>query len=112
MKRRIKKADVQFLSLCRRGMNQMPCLFKSDAGDSGVGTIELSCLHKYDEAKGELLFVAYAPELRDGEGDIADAAVIKEMAYSHARNGARLDVRHNLKPLEPKDAFMAESFII
>ena len=110
--RRIKKADVKFLSLCKRGMNQMPCLFKSDAGDPGVGTIELACLHKFDQNSGELLFVAYAPELRDAEGDIASAEVIKEMAYTHARNGARLDVRHDLKQLETKDAYVAQSFVI
>lgn len=108
MRRRIRKAEIKFLSLCPRGKNKMQVLYKADDGQ-----VEFQCLVKDDNIEqGELLACVYAPEHRDSEGDIASSEVIKEMAYSHARNGAQLDIRHDGKPLKKEDAFVAENFLI
>lgn len=108
-KRRLKKVDISFISLCPRGANQMPVIYKED------GTFELSSLVKElgnFEEKGELLNVVYVPETTDAQGDIADAEVVKEAAYSYMLNGAEVDLRHDTKALSKEDAFVAESFII
>lgn len=107
--RRIVSAKIKFLSLVPRGANQLPVIYKSDDG------VELSSLVKasdnFDE-KGELLSVVYAPELRDSQGDIASADVIKEAMYSAAKDGFDLDIRHDGKALSKDDAYVAESFIV
>jgi len=38
--------------------------------------------------------------------------VIKEMAYSFQKNGGKIDIRHNEKPLTIEQAYVAETFII
>ena len=107
--RRITKARIKFLSLCPKGANRLPVLYKED------GAFEIQSIVKatdsFDE-KGELLCVVYAPELRDSQGDIADANVIKEMMYAAAKEGMALDVRHDGKALSKEQAFVAESFIV
>ena len=107
--RRIKKANIRFISLCQKGANKLGVLYKSD------GSIEFSTLFKasdtFDE-HGELTAVVYAPEHRDSQGDIASADVIKEAAYDFISNGANIDINHNGKPLKREQARVAESFII
>jgi hypothetical protein len=104
--RRIKKAKIKAVSLVRRGANLMPVLYKD-----AEGIAEFATLSKVG-SDGLLTTVVYPPEYRDGHGDIADAAVVKEMAYSHAREGYVLDVFHDGKALKREEAFVAESFII
>ena len=104
-KRRIKKARIKFISLVPAGANQMPVLYKED------GQVELQSLVKATD-DGELLAVVYAPERSDSQGDIANAEVIKEMAYDAMKKGVEIDVRHDLKPLPKDKAFVAESFLI
>lgn len=108
-KRRLKKVDISFVSLCPRGANQMPVIYKED------GSFEINSLVKaaddFDE-KGELLTVVYVPEKVDSQGDIASKEVVKECAYTHMRNGADIDIRHDTKALSKDDVFVAESFII
>lgn len=104
--RRIKQARIKFISLCPAGANQLPVIYKAD------DQVELATLSKMDEEAGEIHAVVYAPELRDAQGDIADASVIKEMAYDFAREGGSVDIRHDNKPVEKDRAFVAESFII
>ena len=105
-KRRIKKARIKFISLVPAGANQMPVLYKED------GQVELQCLVKAIDDKGELLNVIYAPERTDSQGDIADADVIKAMSYEGMRQGLEIDVRHDLKPLPKDKVFIAESFLV
>lgn len=109
--RRLKAAKIRFLSLCERGKNLFPVIFKSD------DSFELQTLVKDDdlEARGELTAVVYAPEVRDAEGDIASPDVIKQMAYDFmkdTREGTGIDIRHNEKALPKEQAYVAESFII
>lgn len=105
-RRRIKKAEIKFVSLCVRGANTLPVLYKSDDN-----TVEMQTLSKLSE-DGLLTAVVYAPDLRDSQGDIADAEVVKGMAYSYIKNGAKLDIIHDGKPVPSEKAFVAESFLI
>lgn len=104
--RRILNAEVKLLSLVPRGANKLPVLYKSD------GCVEFQPISKWNDEKGELLSVVYAPELRDSQGDIASADVIRKMAHSFARNGANLDIKHDGVLLSKKQCYVAESFII
>lgn len=105
MPRRIKKAKIDFISLVPLGANRMPVIYKDD------GAVEIDTISRMDE-KGELLAVVYAPEVRDTQGDIASAEVIKEMAYDFIANGAKIDIRHDGKAVGKTRARIAESFIV
>lgn len=106
MPRRIKKARIEFISLVPAGANKMPVIYKSD------GSIVFDSLTKASEDLGELLNVVYAPEHRDSQGDIADAAVIKDAAYDAAMRGLNIDIRHDGKAVPREKAFLAENFIV
>jgi len=109
-KHRVLKARVKFLSLVKKGANKMPVLYK----DEGASLVEYKTLMKATDGEdaGELLTVTFAPEYRDSDQTIASAEVIKEMAYSHAESGFKLDLFHDGEALTPAQAFVAESFII
>lgn len=104
--RKIKKAKISFISLCPKGMNQMPVLFKED------GTVRFDTLVKGDASEGELTAVVYVPDRPDKEGDFAPRKVIKEMAYEYLRDHRKLDLRHDGKALRPEQAYVAQNFII
>ena len=109
MPRRIRKANISFISLVPKGANRINALYKDD------GSIEIQTVYKaaptFDE-QGELLAVVYAPELRDSQGDIADASVVKQMAHDFIANGAKVDIRHDGKSVPSDKARVAESFIV
>lgn len=104
-RRRLKKVEVRFLSLCNRGANALPVLYKGD------DTVELQTMCKMSD-EGMLTAVAYAPDIRDNQGDIADAEVVKGMAHSFMMNGAKLDIMHDFKAVPKDKAHVVESFII
>lgn len=106
MPRRIKKANITFISLVPKGANKIAPIFKDD------GSVEVRTLSKLDDEKGELTAVVYAPELRDSQGDIADAEVVKDMAHEFIANGASIDIRHDGKAVSREKARVAESFIV
>lgn len=106
MRRRIKSAQVKFISLVPRGANKLPVLYKS-----ADATCEFQALTKLGDS-GELLAVVYAPEVRDSQGDIASAEVIKAMAYGAAKDGVEIDLRHDGQPIGKDRAFIAEKFIV
>lgn len=109
MPRRILKAKINFLSLCPRGANQLPTILKAD------DTFDIQTLVKANgdfDVRGELLNVVYAPELRDSQGDIASAEVIKDAMYEAAKSGMNIDIRHNNVAVAKDKAYIAESFIV
>jgi len=112
MRRRITKVKaISFLSLVPQGANHFPVLYKEASQEN----LELNLLSKAGEKfeeQGLVVALAYAPENRDTQGDIASAEVVKEMAYSFAKNGMNLDIRHNEKPVGRDKAHVAESFIV
>lgn len=111
-KKRIKKARIDFISLCPRGKNYLPVLYKED--DSVAIQAETILVKASEEQieKGEVLALVYVPEKVDADGELASAEVIKEMAYSHAKNGSKLDIRHDNTPIAKEAAFTAETFIV
>jgi hypothetical protein len=106
MRRRLKKANITFVSLVDAGANRLPVIYKAEGS-----TIELQTLSKMVE-EGEITAVVYAPELRDSQGDIADAAVIKDAAYGFMAKGAAMDIMHDGKKLSAADAFVAQTFLV
>lgn len=109
-KRRLTKADIKFISLCPRGANRLPVIYKSEDKTVDFDTI-CKASEKFDD-NGELTAIVYVPEFRDSEGDIASAVVIKEAMYEAARNGLNIDIRHNNVAVKKTDAFIAENFLI
>lgn len=107
--RRIKKAHINRIALVPRGANQLPVLYKSDEQ-----RVSISTLIKDDiDSRGEITAIVYAPEMRDSQGDIASAEVIKEMSYEFSRSGlGDVDLRHDDKPVTKEQAFVAETFIV
>lgn len=109
-RRRIKRAKVTHISLVPRGANRLPVIFKEDDD-----TFDIELLMKAAEdfqEKGELTAIVYAPEQRDSQGDIASAEVIKEAMYDAARDGIKIDMRHDGVTVAKSQAFVAESFIV
>ena len=87
----------------------MPVIYKAD------GAFDMEMLLKAAddfEDKGEVLGVVYAPEARDTQGDIASAAVIKELMYDAAQRGEDIDVMHDGKALAKEQIFVAERFLV
>jgi len=112
MNRRIRKLNVRFISLVPKGANGFATIFKEGASrDEGTFATEL-LIKGFDDERGELTAVVYAPEIRDSQKDIASAEVIKEGMYEAAKAGFDIDIRHNENPVSKADAFVAESFII
>jgi hypothetical protein len=110
--KRILKARIDWLSLCPRGKNLMPVLYKED----GTVGVEAQCVlvksSEESRERGEILAAVYVPEVPDSEGDFASAEIVKDMAYDFAKNGHKLDLRHDETPLTKDQAFVAESFVI
>jgi hypothetical protein len=106
-RRRIKRGTITHVSLCRRAMNQLPVLMKS--GDR----VQIDLLTKMD---GDLLHaLVYVPEENgavDFEGDVAPAAVIKQMAHDFLANGGGIDIEHNLSVLGNDKVKIAETFLV
>ncbi len=107
---RIKGAQVLSMALCRRGKNGLRTLLKAQDD----GRFELETLVKADAtgATGELLFVAYVPNLPDSDGWFAEPAMVKAMQRDFARNGFKLDIEHDGEILTADQAYVAESFVI
>lgn len=87
----------------------MPVIYKAD----GAFDIEMLLKTADDFAeRGEVLGVVYAPENRDTQGDIASAAVIKDLMYDAAQRGEMIDIMHDGKALTKDQIFVAERFIV
>lgn len=107
--RRILRGEIKFISLCKRGANRLPVIYKED------GAFDCEMLMKAADdfmEKGELLAVVYAPEFRDSQGDIASATVVKDMMYAAAKNGESIDIRHDGKALDKNQVYVAERFLV
>lgn len=113
MARRIKKAEVRFISLCPKGANKLPTMYKEDA-PSKDGSVSFSAplLMAKDTDLGEILAVVYAPDMVDSQGEYASREVIREAMHSAAKTGFDVDIRHDGKALSKDDAYVAESFEI
>lgn len=109
--KRIKKAKVKYISLCPKGKNKLPTLYKEDGADY-LDLPMLLCKGPDFDDKGELLAVVYMPENPDADEHVASADVIKEMAYDFQKEDGQIDIRHDGKPVDKDRAFLAETFIV
>lgn len=108
MAKKFKRAKISFLSLCPRGANELPGLYKSEGTEWAVLTKQPT---DFDE-KGQLTSLVYVPNREDSQGHLADSAVIEKMAHSFMEEGAQVDLVHNRRPLKKEQAYIAESFIV
>ena len=107
MRKKLKKPRVQVVSLVREPRTGLGVVQKGESDEIEVGT-----LTQTSDDGGTLTCVVYAPNRDDADGEFADAETVREMAYTHAREGLKLDVRHDGVILSKGEAFVAESFII
>lgn len=107
--RRIRKANIKFISLVPAGANKIEPVYKTD-GSISFGTL-VKAADNFDE-QGELTAVVYAPDVRDSQGDIADKEVVKQMAYDFIGNGGSVDINHDGKPLPKEKARVGETFLV
>lgn len=109
MKRKIRRAEVTMVSLCKRGLNTLQTLYK---GDGARISAMVKAAPNFEE-RGELLAVVAVPGLEFADGDFyADESAVRESAYAYMLNGAQLDLHHDKKALPKSEAFVAESFMI
>lgn len=108
--RKILRAKITHISLCRRGANGIPVLYKAESDDSALVRFP-GLLSKMDD-EGILTALVCAPNHVDNEGDVADAEAVKQMAHDFIANGANIDTAHDLQPLKPEQAQLCESFIV
>lgn len=110
-KRKLKKVDVQFISLVGQGANGKAILWKSaDAQENPAYQKTISIL-KTNEEQRTVYGIVYSPDEVDSQGDTATADVIKEMAYGFmkSRNTLSVDKQHNGVSSE---GFVAESWLV
>ena len=104
--KRIQKARIKFITLCPKGKNRMPVLYKAD------GTVEFDTLTKATEDAGELTNIVYPVERADTDNHLASAEVIKDMAHAFQKEGGQIDIRHNGEAVGRDKAYVAENFIV
>jgi len=105
--RRIKRAEVKRLALCKRGKNGLQTLYKSD------GTAEYATLTKGDIEKGELLSVVWPKGLADADGDFSDTKeAIDSIMSSLIANGGAMDIEHDGVVLDRDAVSITEVFSI
>lgn len=102
----LSNAAVGFVSLCRRGMNGIRTVMKSD-GRFSVS----SNLSKMDR-EGLLHTLVWVPDLPCHEGDVMTADEVRKMAHGFLPNGGHIDIEHNGKPLSADQVSIAEHYIV
>jgi hypothetical protein len=108
--RRLKKIDVNFISLVDKGANRKKLIFKMETGNDSA--FEKSILiKKLDEDQRMIFCIVYSPGEIDSQGDTASAEVIKDAAYNFMRCARtnNIDKQHDFIPDE---GFVAESWIV
>jgi hypothetical protein len=92
------------------GANNVASVLKN-LGEGEENKLEFTNVAKYSDKENLLWSVVYAPDTVDHDGDIATKEVIKEMAYSYAKNKGGIDINHDFKTLPTAKACVVESFI-
>ncbi len=104
----LKKIMVGWISLVKKGSNLRQVIYKS--GDDNPYQWQVP-IAKYDEEKGMVYGIVYAPDDTDSQGDFATAPEIEKAAYAFMKstNARQIDKNHSEIP---ENAFVAESWII
>jgi len=111
-KRRIKNLKVEFISLVDSAANQRQFVYKAEALDSVGSQVQKSiAIRKFDEEKGIIYGVVYAPSEIDAHGDTMYAEDIEDAAHDFLEKGKtnRVDKQHDE---DPDEGFVVESFIL
>ena len=108
--RKLKKIDVNFISLVDKGANRKKLIFKNSSGCSSAFEKVLQ-IKKCNEEQRMVFCIVYSPGETDTQGDTASADVIKEAAYNFMRCARtnNVDKQHDFIPDE---GFVAESWIV
>lgn len=106
-----KRLRIDFVSLCPRGKNYLPALYK-DLDATGLPTIALAKASPEEVEEGVIRALVYVPGAVDADGEFAEREVVKAMAYDHARRGHKLDLQHDGTPLTPEQAYVVETFLV
>lgn len=108
-RRKIRRATITHISLCKRGVNHQPVLMKS------AGRVVMEMLTKAGK-EGIVYALVYLPNIPDNEGDFASAEVVKAMAHDFLANvqeaDGGIDIEHNFLNLGPDKVRLAETFIV
>lgn len=109
-KRRLKKVDVNFISLVDKAANGKQIIFKS-ANSASPNISKTINIIKTDEEKRLVYGTVYEPEVADTQGDIAEASVIEKAAHDFLSklNNKNVDTQHDFNP---DDGSVVESFIL
>jgi len=108
--RKLKKIDVNFISLVDRGANKKRLIFKRDVEPGAVFEKTLPIIKRSEEQK-MVFCIVYSPDETDSQGDSAASEVIKEAAYNFMKCARtnNVDRQHDFIPDE---GFVAESWIV
>ncbi len=106
--RKLKKIDVDFISLVDKGANRKKLIFKRDGGG---GIEKMLSINKIDEEQRIIFCIVYSPDEADTQGDFAPADVIKDAAYNFMKCARtnNVDKQHDFVPDE---GYVAESWIV
>ncbi|HOR58619.1 MAG TPA: XkdF-like putative serine protease domain-containing protein [Candidatus Cloacimonadota bacterium] len=94
---KLKKLRVAFISLVRKPANKLDIVYKSsDAKFTDDKEIKIT----KSTAEGLVYGTVYAPNVKDSDGDWADAATIRAAAHEFLRKGATrsVDREHDEQP--------------
>ena len=108
-KRRLSDIAISHISLVKAGANGKTIIYKSkEASPTYNKEIKVA---KYDEEKGIVYGIVYAPDEEDSQGDSATASEIEKAAYAFMkeRNTLNVDKNHDFKNV---DAYVCESYIV
>lgn len=108
--RRLKKIDVNFISLVDKGANRKKLIFKRDA-EGETAFEKILPIRKQDNEERIIFCIVYSPDEFDTQGDCASADVIKEASYGFMRSARtnNIDKQHDCIADE---GFVAESWIV
>jgi len=105
MAKKITRAKIKFISLCKRGVNNVKPIYKSQNDNS-----QSIPIYKSELGEGRLTSLVYVPNTLDSEGEFADDAEVMNMMKSFAQQGLGIDFEHNGKLLDKSDVYVLESF--
>ncbi|HZW38305.1 MAG TPA: XkdF-like putative serine protease domain-containing protein [Ignavibacteriaceae bacterium] len=108
-KRILKKVEVNFISLVKKGANNKTVIYKNNPAEENYN--KNFSVKKVDDEKNIIYGIVYSPDEVDLQGDTASAEVINEMAYQFMKSSRtrNIDHQHNENPV---DAYIAESWLI
>lgn len=104
----LRNIVVEFISLVKKGANLRTVIYKSADESPMAWQVPIA---KYDEEKGVVYGIVYAPDDTDSQGDHATAGEIEKasFAFMKSTNARQIDKNHSSNP---EQAFVAESWIV